>query len=187
LKIPSTQSTRSFGQCFFTSALQNSTSRVPPGSAGHFGDHSEAGGWVVVGGGVVVVVGFGALVVVVVDFGGFVVAGASVAVVVVAANVVVVSGATVDSDGCRRGGPSGAAPVVLVTDDSKMIVIPGSADVVGAGTIGPVDGEEPGAPGLGSAEAEPSGSTDAAMANVTSTNVLSEATSHAKAILSFMG
>jgi hypothetical protein len=58
---------------------------------------------------------------------------------------------------------------------------------VGDGTIGRVDGEEPThAPGLGSAEAEPSGSADAAMANVTSTIVLSEATSHAKAILSFM-
>jgi hypothetical protein len=72
--IPSTQSTLLEGQYFCTVDLQASTLRMPPASAGHFGDHFEldeplvvvvaAGGFVVVGV-AFVVVGEGALVVVV--------------------------------------------------------------------------------------------------------------------------
>ena len=58
--IPSTQSTRFDGQYFATVDLQVSTLRMPPASAGQFGDHFE----VVVDAGLVVVVVAAGLVVV---------------------------------------------------------------------------------------------------------------------------
>ncbi len=93
--IPSAQSTRSAGQYFSTVDRQASTLRLPPESAGHFGDHFDEVELlplvVVVVSGCVVVVVSGCVVVVTVSAWVVVVVSGCVVVVAVCGWVVVVA------------------------------------------------------------------------------------------------